>query len=274
MPCFKPCSALARSDPEAEERETELKASAMLDAIVRPDVDDTAEAAAAAAERESASGDDAAVLDLPPRVLLIDHEDSFVHTLANYLRQTGAEVVTSRSGPAALGLLEPSVGAVSPFDLVVLSPGPGNPSDFGLSETLARVVALRLPCFGVCLGLQGMVEFFGGELGCLEYPMHGKPSPVALSDEYLAGGAKWPVFEGLPPAFEVARYHSLHALSHKLPPELRTTAVTADGVVMAVEHRTLPMAAVQFHPESILTNPSFGLGILSNCLNCLSYDKA
>jgi len=271
------------SDPVAEERETELKASAMLDALVRADPTDDADAAnadlttPAAPPGRSRGGTEA---ERPPRVLLVDHEDSFVHTLANYLRQTGAEVRTCRSGPPAMAILDAAAaaatsGAGDPApkwqpDLVVLSPGPGSPSDFGLSATLDRAVAMRVPVFGVCLGLQGICEHFGGELGVLDYPMHGKPSTLTLTPEY-AQEAAWPVFQGLPPSFEVARYHSLHA--REVPPELRVTARTDDGVVMALEHKTLPIAAVQFHPESILTNPSYGLTILANCLTCLAYAK-
>src|SRR5207244_291433 len=129
------------------------------------------------------------------RILLVDHQDSFVHTLANYLRQTGAEVVTLRAGfpVEELDRLRP--------DLVVLSPGPGRPRDFDVSGTLGSAIARDLPVFGVCLGLQGMVEHFGGELGVLEYPMHGKPSRVTV-----LGGR---IFQGLPTEFTAGRYHSL-----------------------------------------------------------------
>ena len=240
------------SEPEAEERETELKASAMLDALVRADAaddDDGKEAAAAGAAagstfKASKSSED----QQPPRVLLIDHEDSFVHTLANYLRQTGAEVVTRRSGSPANAFLDAAAAAAKDNadtsaassssseawmpDLVVLSPGPGNPTDFQLSQTIDKVTAMRVPVFGVCLGLQGICEHFGGKLGVLDYPMHGKPSTLSLTPDYLARGS-WPVFEGLPPTFEVARYHSLHAL--ELPEELRATASTEDGVVRKEE---------------------------------------
>eukprot|EP00614_Pseudopedinella_elastica_P015350 CAMPEP_0172582350 /NCGR_PEP_ID=MMETSP1068-20121228/1770_1 /TAXON_ID=35684 /ORGANISM="Pseudopedinella elastica, Strain CCMP716" /LENGTH=831 /DNA_ID=CAMNT_0013375675 /DNA_START=47 /DNA_END=2542 /DNA_ORIENTATION=- len=259
------------SDPEAEEKETELKASAMLDALTRGDEDELAsEGTSGAAQRAEGPGTSPGTskgdFEGPVRVLLIDHEDSFVHTLANYLRQTGAEVSTVRSGQLAMKALDTKP------DMVVLSPGPGNPSDFGLKETIAKVSELKIPAFGVCLGLQGMCEFFGGKLGVLDYPMHGKPSPVFLTKEYLEE-SDFPIFQGLPDTFEVARYHSLHALPASLPDFLRVTAVDKDGVVMALEHKELPFAAVQFHPESILTNPSFGLAILSNAINVLQYKK-
>lgn len=164
------------SDPEAEELETELKASAMLDAID------------AAIDTDDEVGDDAkpaAVADGPgegKRIILVDHEDSFVHTLGNYLRQTGAEVMTLRSGPSALKTIQKLVDDGKKPDMVVLSPGPGNPTDFELSKTLLLLEKNLIPGFGVCLGLQGMVEHFGGELGVLGYPMHGKPSSITLTE--------------------------------------------------------------------------------------------
>jgi anthranilate synthase len=190
-------------------------------------------------------------------VLLVDHQDSFVHTLANYLRQTGAEVVTLRSGFPAEAFDE-----VKP-DLAVLSPGPGTPSDFDVAGTVDGLVRRGIPAFGVCLGLQGMVEYFGGALGVLDPPVHGKASRIRV-----VGGR---IFEGLPAEFTAGRYHSLFALREKLPPVLQVTAETDDGVVMAIEHRTLPMAAVQFHPESIMTlADDVGLRLLANVMTCLA----
>ena len=122
------------------------------------------------------------------RLLLVDNEDCFIHTLANYARQTGAEVVTYRAGfPLEL------IDEVAP-SLILVSPGPGRPADFGVPELVRHAAKLGIPVFGVCLGLQGMVEAFGGELGVLEYPMHGKPS---LVKNHGVG-----VFEGLPEEFQ------------------------------------------------------------------------
>ncbi|CAM9356095.1 unnamed protein product, partial [Phaeothamnion confervicola] len=249
------------SSPAAEERETELKASAMLDAVTRAGPAPGSSGSQEALQARAAVGKGR-------WILLVDHQDSFVHTLGNYLRQTGAEVTTVRSGaPFQRMLSEVEGGARAAPDLVVLSPGPGTPSDFDLSGTIAAVLRLRLPTFGVCLGLQGMVEHFGGRLGVLDYPMHGKPSTVRL----VGGGGERGVFDGLPDAFEVARYHSLYGVAEHMPACLRPTAVTEDGLVMAVEHTELPMAAVQFHPESILTNPEHGLAIMANCLRRLRH---
>jgi anthranilate synthase len=128
---------------------------------------------------------------------------------------------------------------------------------------------LRIPVFGVCLGLQGMVEHFGGELGVLGYPMHGKPSPVFLTEPGQGANS---IFDGLPQSFEVARYHSLHGLKDKMPSCLEITAITEDGIVMGIQHKTLPIAGVQFHPESILTSPVHGMTILKNALKTLKYN--
>jgi len=249
------------SDAEAEEMETELKASAMLEAIDAIKSIDTVVAEVQKSPSKSNEG---------KSIILVDHEDSFVHTLGNYLRQTGAEVTTLRSGPAALGRIQKLVDDGQKPDMIVLSPGPGNPTDFELSKTIALLEKNKIPGFGVCLGLQGMVEHFGGELGVLGYPMHGKPSPVTLTE---AGQESDSIFTGLPHTFEVARYHSLHGIKDKLPDCLEPTAMTEDGIVMGIKHKTLPFAAVQFHPESIMTSPVFGMTILKNALSFLSYES-
>lgn len=246
------------SNPIDEELETELKASAMIDAIVS-----TGEPTPTTT---SSRPDDHVKVGQGKNIVLIDHEDSFVHTLGNYLRQTGADVTTLRSGPKALEIL---ANMTERPDMVILSPGPGNPTDFGLSTTLTLLQRLSIPAFGVCLGLQGMVEHFGGTLGVLDYPMHGKPGRVQLvsSDSGSSDG----IFTGLPDTFDVARYHSLYGIRESLPDDLVVTALSEDGVVMGIQHATLPYAAVQFHPESILTSPKHGIMILENALKFLQY---
>lgn len=214
------------SDPELEERETRVKASAFLDAV-RGQL--SGQAAASSAEGSGVG----------KQVLLVDHEDSFVHTLANYFRQTGANVVTLRRDLALERL------SVDRPHLVVLSPGPGTPDDFRLQDTIRRSLELSLPLFGVCLGLQGIGQYFGGTLSVLGYPVHGKPSLIKS-----LGGR---LFDGMPPEFIAGRYHSLFIEQAGLPDCLQITASTEDGVIMGLEHRTLPISAVQFHPESILT---------------------
>ena len=187
------------------------------------------------------------------RLLLVDNDDCFIHTLANYARQTGAEVVTYRAGfPAEL------IAQVAP-DLILISPGPGRPADFGVPDLVKTAVRLGVPVFGVCLGLQGIVEAFGGTLGVLDYPVHGKPSIVR--NRGLG------VFAGLPAEFPVGRYHSLFARRETFPACLEITAETDDGVIMAVRHRQLPIEAVQFHPESILTaEDGHGLKLMENAM--------
>ena len=165
-----------------------------------------------------------------------------MHTLASYFRQEGAEVVTLRAGfpPAALDDYRP--------DLVVLSPGPGQPSDFGCDALLGELDARGLPAFGVCLGLQAMVEHAGGELGLLAEPAHGKPGQVRRTGPGGPG-----LLAGLPDEFTAGRYHSLHAVPGQVKGGFEVTAVTPDGVVMAIEDEQAGRWGVQFHPESILS---------------------
>ncbi|MEV7022102.1 anthranilate synthase component I [Kitasatospora sp. NPDC093558] len=226
------------SRPEDEELETELKAKALLEVL---DTQDAGPGQPAAAPPKAS----ALVAERPGtdrRILLVDHRDSFVHCLAGYFRETGAQVGTYRSG-GHLRLLEEQRP-----DLVVLSPGPGSPADFGLGATLAEAERLGIPVFGVCLGLQGMIEYFGGRLDVLDEPVHGKPSRIRRT------AADSEVLDGLPNVLEVGRYHSLYAQPGEVPAQLRVTATTEDGrVAMAVEAPQHRFAAVQFHPESIMT---------------------
>ncbi len=217
------------SDPEAEDAECRLKASAMLAAVRDAGAPPAAKALAPALPRTGEGR----------RILLVDHEDSFVHMLGDLFRRTGAEVRTLRWNRAALALTRDHA------DLIVLSPGPGKPSDFDVSGAIRTALAANLPIFGVCLGLQGIAEHFGGELGRLDEPVHGKASAVALKGSRL--------LTGLPPVLTVGRYHSLYARRATLPECLAVTGEIDDGLVMALEHRSLPVAAVQFHPESVLS---------------------
>ncbi|MGH3199619.1 MAG: anthranilate synthase component I [Streptosporangiaceae bacterium] len=242
------------SVPEAEEKETQIKARALLETLEEASRIERVAAADPGASRAPAVDP---ARDYAPRVLLVDHQDSFVHTLGDYFRQQGAEVTTLRFGfsPALLDSYAP--------DLVVMSPGPGRPADFGCAALLEEVYARRLPTFGVCLGLQAMVEHAGGALSLLPEPAHGKPGLVRVS-----GGS---LLAGLPAEFTAGRYHSLYAP----PGEVRGGfAVTAslrspDGadVVMAIEDEQAGRWAVQFHPESILTaSGRSGHQIIANVL--------
>lgn len=226
------------SDPAMEEQETRLKATGFFRALraVEPPV-----AMLNQAERPAPA----------VRMLLVDNDDCFIHTLANYARQTGAEVITYRAGfpPSFLNELKP--------DMLLISPGPGRPKDFGIPDLVLHAADHGIAVFGVCLGLQGIVEAFGGELGILDYPMHGKPSSIT----HCGSG----VFESLPDRFQIGRYHSLFAVRDKLPACLEITAESDDGVIMGVRHRDLPIEAVQFHPESLLSlGEEAGLRLMQN----------
>jgi anthranilate synthase len=250
------------SDPAAEERETVLKARALLETLAdAPDAGNGGERhppgdSAVAARQDAHGGRPAATSQLPGHgmgVLLVDHQDSFVHTLAGYFRELGASVSTLRAGfdPALIDEYAP--------DLVVLSPGPGRPADFGCGKLLSALDERGLPAFGVCLGLQAMVEHAGGSLGLLDTPVHGKPDQIQV-----LGGA---LLAGLPERFAAARYHSLHARPEQVRGGFQVTAVTADGVVMAIEDAVTGRWGVQFHPESILTTAgSAGHRVIANVL--------
>ncbi|KTD59811.1 anthranilate synthase [Legionella sainthelensi] len=232
------------SVPESEEQETRLKASAFLDILQKKGVNPQVKPSLPLTGKGK-------------RVLLVDHQDSFVHTLANYIRQTGAEVSTIRFDKALHYLQEQN------YDLVVLSPGPGKPSDFHVSETIAAVVFRGIPLFGVCLGLQGIVEHFGGVLDVLDYPMHGKTSIVKVTHDSR-------LFSGLGESFKAGRYHSLYARLTTMPEVLNVTAVSDDGIVMAVSHQSLPIHAVQFHPETILSLVNqAGIKIITNLMGMI-----
>jgi len=235
---------LCDSDPDAEEIECRTKASAFLDVL-------------AGKTRQNDIG-----FQIPhsegfkPRVFFVDNQDSFVHTLANYFRQAQAEVITIRAGfPMA------KIDEFKP-DLVFISPGPGTPEEFNVPEVVKYCVEKSIPCFGVCLGLQGMVQAFGGTLNLLDYPVHGKPSQIKNSQSG--------VFDDFPAEFRAGRYHSIYTERDTLPECLEVTAESEDGTIMGIQHKELPYAAVQFHPESILTlRGHLGLKLIHNVLNTL-----
>jgi anthranilate synthase len=225
------------SDPEAEERETQIKARALIETL--KDAERTLAGPITGSGASGTGEPDGGQPGSGLRVLLVDHQDSFVHTLGDYFRQQGAEVTTLRAGfpPALLDSYAP--------DLVVLSPGPGRPADFSCDELLGELDDRGLPAFGVCLGLQAMIEHAGGELSLLAEPAHGKPGVVRVS-----GGE---LLDGLPGEFTGARYHSIYARPEQVKGGFEVTATTPDGVVMAIEDPAAGRWAVQFHPESILT---------------------
>lgn len=172
-------------------------------------------------------------------ILVIDNYDSFVHTLARYIAEAGAAVRVQRNDAMTAAEVE----ALAPSG-VVLSPGPGRPQDAGHSIEIIRTLAATTPILGVCLGHQAIAEAFGGRTVRAAAPMHGRSSEVRhMGTDVLAG---------LPSPLAVGRYHSL-ASDLSDAPELTATAVSAEGDVMALAHRTRPLFGVQFHPESVLT---------------------
>jgi anthranilate synthase/aminodeoxychorismate synthase-like glutamine amidotransferase len=181
-------------------------------------------------------------------VAVIDNYDSFTYNLVQYLAELGAEPVVFRNDAV-------EVGELREFDALVVSPGPGVPADAGISVAAIRELAGVMPVLGVCLGHQALGEAFGARV-VRGAPVHGKASEV-----HHDGRAP---FDGLTDGFEATRYHSLVVDEGSLPPELEVSARTADGVVMGLRHRDLPVYGVQFHPESVLTGE--GKRLLANFL--------
>ncbi len=187
------------------------------------------------------------------RILMIDNYDSFTYNLVQYLGELGADVEVVRNDVDSVDAL---LGR--PADGVVVSPGPGVPEDAGVSvEIVRRAAEGGTPVLGVCLGHQAIGVACGGRIVRARSIMHGKTSQIEHDGEG--------VFAGLPEPFEATRYHSLVIESESCPAELAVTAKTADGEIMGVRHRDLPLEGVQFHPESILT--PVGKQLLRNFLD-------
>ncbi len=187
-------------------------------------------------------------------ILMIDNYDSFVFNLYQYLGTLNPDITVVRND--ALSVEE--IAALKP-ERIVLSPGPGRPSDSGVCPRVIRELGADVPILGVCLGHQAICEVHGARVGYASRLMHGKCSEISIDTTS-------PLFTGLPERITVARYHSLAADPSTIPPELRVLAQTDDGEVMAVSHVSKPIFGVQFHPESILTPD--GMRILENFLAC------
>ena len=190
--------------------------------------------------------------------LLIDNYDSFTYNLVHYLGEEGAEVVVKRND----ALTADAAMALKPQG-IVLSPGPCDPDKAGIClELIGKAAAARLPLFGVCLGHQAIGQAFGGKVVRAPEPMHGKVSSI----QHRAKG----VFAGVPTPFEATRYHSLIVEKASLPAVLEATAETADGLIMGLQHKELPIYGVQFHPESIASQ--HGHDILRNFLQLAGHN--
>jgi para-aminobenzoate synthetase component 2 len=175
-----------------------------------------------------------------PRILLIDNYDSFTYNLVQAFLMLGAEVEVHRNDAITV-----EEALRREHSHLVISPGPGTPRDAGVSMRMIEAFAGRIPIFGVCLGHQALVEVFGGKVVRASRLMHGKVSPVKHDGKGL--------FSGMAQNFQAGRYHSLIAEPSSVPEVLDVTARTAEGEIMGVRHRSLPIEGVQFHPESVLT---------------------
>jgi anthranilate synthase component 2 len=185
-------------------------------------------------------------------ILLIDNYDSFSYNLYQLVGTLDPDIRVIRNDALTVGEIETAAPA-----RLILSPGPGRPSEAGICEEAVLHFAGRIPILGVCLGHQAICEAFGARVSHAKELMHGKPSQIGLSGDC-------PLFAGLPGAIRGARYHSLAALRETLPACLTVTAQTEDGEIMGVAHRDFAVYGLQFHPESVLTPD--GLAILRNFL--------
>jgi anthranilate synthase/aminodeoxychorismate synthase-like glutamine amidotransferase len=190
----------------------------------------------------------------PRRVLVIDNYDSFTYNLVQCLLALGAQCLVRKNDATSVS----DVRASDP-DGVLISPGPGAPSDAGVTLHLIQALAGSLPMLGVCLGHQAIAQAFGGRIERAAKPIHGKTSPVSHDGRG--------VFRGLPSPLDATRYHSLLVARTSVPGAFEVSAETATGEVMGLRHRELPLEGVQFHPESILTE--HGPQLVQNWLSSL-----
>ena len=188
---------------------------------------------------------------VPMRILMIDNYDSFTYNLVQYLGELGAELEVRRNDAIDVA----GVRAMAP-QAIVISPGPCTPKEAGVSVPLLRAMAGELPILGVCLGHQCIGEAFGAKVVRAGRLMHGKTSPIVHDGRNI--------FAGLPNPFDAMRYHSLLVDADSVPSPLEVSARTAEGEVMGLRHRTLPVEGIQFHPESIGTPD--GRRLLANFL--------
>ncbi len=174
------------------------------------------------------------------KILIIDNYDSFTYNLVHLINECGFEATVWRNDKFR-------IGEVEAFDKIVLSPGPGVPSEAGLLLDVIRTYSESKSIFGVCLGMQAIAEVFGGTLYNLNRPVHGRATRMSVVD------ASEPIFRECPQEFTVGRYHSWAVRSEDIPADLSITAVDPEQVIMALRHRSLDVRGVQFHPESVLT---------------------
>lgn len=183
-------------------------------------------------------------------IIIIDNYDSFTYNLVHYFQQIDEMVHVLQNDQTTIETIK----AFNP-DLIVLSPGPGKPSDSGISRDVLYHLGDKVPILGVCLGHQTIIEHFGGKVTKADKPVHGKISTITHDRQG--------VFTDIPQFASVTRYHSLQAVEKTLPDCLKVTARSEDGTIMGITHRSMPITGIQFHPESITTNEGFRM--LENC---------
>ena len=184
-------------------------------------------------------------------ILIIDNYDSFTYNLVQYIGTLNPDLEVYRNDKISLDQIK----KMNP-ERIVISPGPGKPDDAGLSIDIVKKFGSSIPIFGICLGHQAITVAFGGRVDRANEIVHGKTSMIHHMESVL--------FQGIPEKFEATRYHSLIAIKDSFPPDLKITAETDNGLIMALEHKTFPIFGVQFHPESIVTD--YGMDIVKNFL--------
>ena len=192
-------------------------------------------------------------------MILIDNYDSFTYNIVQYLEELGVEPKIFENDKVTIDELKSL-----DFDSIIISPGAGNPDTAGISMAVLEEFYKTKKILGICLGHQCIAKFFGANIVKSENPTHGKTSKI-----FVCENSK--LFKNLPKNFDVTRYHSLEVDKSSMPPDLKITAETQDGIIMALEHNALPIYGVQFHPEAILTQ--YGHELLKNFIDIKPLDN-
>jgi anthranilate synthase component 2 len=193
------------------------------------------------------------------KILILDNYDSFTYNLVHMVEKITGDF------PAVFRNDEIGIEEVANYDVIMLSPGPGIPDEAGILKEVIRTYAGLKPIFGVCLGLQAITEVFGGKIINLEDVFHGVATTMKVTDKNAT------IFKDLPETFLAARYHSWAATDESFPEEIQVTARDEAGLIQAIQHKIFPISAVQFHPESILTD--VGEQLLRNFINSVKKES-
>jgi anthranilate synthase component 2 len=193
------------------------------------------------------------------KILILDNYDSFTYNLVHMVEKITGDF------PAVFRNDEISIEEIANYDVIMLSPGPGIPDEAGILKEVIRTYAGIKPIFGVCLGLQAITEVFGGKIINLEDVFHGVATTMKVTDKSAT------IFKDLPETFLAARYHSWAATDAGFPEEIQVTARDEAGLIQAIQHKIFPISAVQFHPESILTD--VGEQLLRNFINSVKKES-